>query len=359
MGGDGGSGWDDIAAMSARRPTPSDSSRVVFRRLVGDGDGDGDVALAVELAERLDTVLGIAERLAASHDRADLFRTIVDETMRALRADNVTLRVLDDDRMVLAAWAGLDDEMAARLPTLGVTDGWVADVVRSGRVTDWTDASTDERHGMDRYDADIRWAGALAAPLTHDGRIVGVLNACTLEPREWSEGDIAFMTALATHAAIALANADLFAETSTRAAQLAMLQAASARLARAGSVEAIGRTVVEEARRIIDYHNARVYLVEPPDLVVPIAFEGRVGAYEHVDMDLLRCRLGEGFTGWVAEHGEPILASGCRFQLDSQSPGSALRYCFRLGHSRASQLSGECGFSNLFSDATRRKTLCE
>ena len=40
---------------------------------------------------------------------------------------------------------------------------------------------------------------------------------------------------------------------------------------------------------------------------MPIAFEGRVGAYEHIDMELLTCALGEGFTGWVALHGEPIL----------------------------------------------------
>ena len=42
---------------------------------------------------------------------------------------------------------------------------------------------------------------------------------------------------------------------------------------------------------------------------MPIAFEGRVGAYEQVDMALLTCQLGEGFTGWVAEHGEPILVN--------------------------------------------------
>ena len=59
--------------------------------------------------------------------------------------------------------------------------------------------------------------------------------------------------------------------------------------------------------RIIDYHNARVYVLEPGGDVVPIAFEGMVGAYEQVDFDLLRCRVGEGFTGWVAEHGVPIL----------------------------------------------------
>jgi diguanylate cyclase (GGDEF)-like protein len=92
-----------------------------------------------------------------------------------------------------------------------------------------------------------------------------------------------------------------------RAAQLSVLQAASGRLSRAGDVEAVGRAIVEETRRIIDYHNARVYVLEPGGDVVPIAFEGVVGAYEQVDFGLLRCRVGEGFTGWVAEHGVPIL----------------------------------------------------
>ncbi|MEA2548981.1 MAG: hypothetical protein QOE42_1579 [Chloroflexota bacterium] len=91
------------------------------------------------------------------------------------------------------------------------------------------------------------------------------------------------------------------------ARQLEVLQAASARLSRAEGSEAVGRAVVEETGRIIDYHNARVYVLEPPDLLVPIAFEGRVGAYEAVDFDLLRTRLGVGFTGWVGQHGVPLL----------------------------------------------------
>ena len=62
----------------------------------------------------------------------------------------------------------------------------------------------------------------------------------------------------------------------------------------------LGRTVVEETRRIIDYHNARVYLLEAPDWVVPIAFEGRVGAYNEVDLDLLRSWLAGMVTGGAA-----------------------------------------------------------
>ena len=34
---------------------------------------------------------------------------------------------------------------------------------------------------------------------------------------------------------------------------------------------------------------------------------GGSGRTSDVDLELLRCRVGEGFTGWVAEHGEPLL----------------------------------------------------
>ena len=89
--------------------------------------------------------------------------------------------------------------------------------------------------------------------------------------------------------------------------QLEVLQAASARLSRADGPEAVGRVVVEETGRIIDYHNARVYVLEPSGDLEPVAFEGRVGEYEKVDFGLLRTRLGEGFTGWVGANGEPLL----------------------------------------------------
>lgn len=94
-----------------------------------------------------------------------------------------------------------------------------------------------------------------------------------------------------------------------RSSHLGVLQAASARMSRATTVESVGRAIVEEIGRYLDYHNVRVYIIEPPDEVVPIAFEGRVGAYEQVDLAVLRTRFGEGFTGWVAEHGVPLLVN--------------------------------------------------
>lgn len=274
-----------------------------------DGWAPADPGHEAELAQRLDTVLDIAGRLAASHDRSELFRMIVDETKRALRADATTIRILRDDRLEVAAWAGLSDDLARRLPILGRDDGLIGEVLRSGQVLAVPDTLADRRLANERYGGVFDIAGHLAAPLVHHDRVIGVLSAVTREPRAWTSGDVAFISTLATHAAIAIANAELFEQTERRAAQLEVLQAASARMSRAVGVEEVGRTIVEETGRIIDYHNARVYLLEPPDQVVPIAFEGRVGAYEKVDMALLVCRLGEGFTGWVAQHGEPILVN--------------------------------------------------
>jgi diguanylate cyclase (GGDEF)-like protein len=271
------------------------------------------IAAADELADRLDTVLTIVGRLAASHDRSELVRMVVEETRGVLHVDAAVIRVLREDRLEVAAWTGIADAAARRLPHYRRDEGWVGEVLERGHVLAYPDArherrartSTDSR--ADAHEPFVV-AGRLAAPLTHDGRVLGTLTALTRAPRAWSSGDVAFLSTLATHASIALANAELFEQTVARAAQLEVLQTASARLSRATSVSEIGRTIVEETHGIIDYHNARVYLIEA-DQVVPIAFEGRVGAYEDVDFELLRCRLGEGFTGWVALHGEPILVN--------------------------------------------------
>ena len=112
-------------------------------------------ALEAELAERLDTVLGIAGRLAASHDRADLFRMVVDETKRALRADATTIRVLHDDTLEVAAWAGLPDELAGKLPVFRRDEGWVGEVLRTGHVLAYPDVRGDQLHASVPYDAAV------------------------------------------------------------------------------------------------------------------------------------------------------------------------------------------------------------
>ncbi|HEX5590592.1 MAG TPA: diguanylate cyclase [Candidatus Limnocylindrales bacterium] len=257
-------------------------------------------------SDRYRALLDVAERLSTSFDPIDLHQTVVDATTSLTGADLVLLRALRGERLILVGWAGFDDARAAALAPLTIHEPWLREALSAGRAwvcddvralapTSWTA----------RFGDGLPIRGDIFVPLLHGGRLIGSLTAATVEPRAWTPEDVEIMTALGVHSALALRNAELFERLDARAAQLAVVQAASARMNRAKTVDSVGRAIVEEIGRIVDYHNARVYQLDGDDLV-PIAFEGKVGAYEIVDWDVLRTKVGEGFTGWVAANGTPL-----------------------------------------------------
>ncbi len=107
--------------------------------------------------------------------------------------------------------------------------------------------------------------------------------------------------ALATQASVAIRTAQNFQQMATWAAQLQSIQQLGARLNRLTSVRDIGLAIATELRQLIDYHNVRVYRLVGDDLI-PVAMQGQVGEYVDETPDQLRVKVGEGITGWVAEH---------------------------------------------------------
>ena len=100
-------------------------------------------------------------------------------------------------------------------------------------------------------------------------------------------------------------------------AHLKMLQSLGGKLNRLSEVGAIGMTIANELRLLIDYHNCRVFLREG-DVLEPIAFQGEVTSSERPPAEVFRTRVGEGFTGHVVETGESLLlddASKCEFSI--------------------------------------------
>jgi diguanylate cyclase (GGDEF)-like protein len=258
-------------------------------------------------SERYRTLLKLAERLSTSFDRADLHRTAVDATRTLTGADMILLRTLRGELLDLVGWAGFDDAAAAALAPLTIHEPWLRDALAAGRAWVCDDVrALPPDSWKDRFGGGLPMRGDIFVPLIHAGRLIGSLTAATVAPRQWTAEDVEIMTALGVHVALALRNAELFERLEARAAQMSVVQAASARMNRAKTVDSVGRAIVEEIGRIVDYHNARVYLLEGSDDLVPIAFEGIVGAYENVDWNLLRTKVGEGFTGWVAANGTPL-----------------------------------------------------
>jgi diguanylate cyclase (GGDEF)-like protein len=298
---------DELLPVRPARPGHEEGHGLLGRLRAALSGGPKRTDRAADLADRLDILLDVAGQLTRPLERGEILMTIVEEANRALRADGTTIRMITGDRVELAAWVGISDEMAARLPSLPRDTGWFAELARTARPLAIDDIQSSPVADLDRYGPGSRFSACLAVPLLQQDRVIGALACMTHERRAWTPDDIEFATTLAMHASIALHTADLFEETVNRARQLAVLQSAAARMNRAKSVEAVGRSIVEETRRVLDYNSARVHVLEPPTDLVPIAFEGRVGAGEEVDIESFRTQVGHGFTGWVAERGLPLL----------------------------------------------------
>ncbi|MCP9485690.1 MAG: diguanylate cyclase [Gaiellaceae bacterium MAG52_C11] len=89
-------------------------------------------------------------------------------------------------------------------------------------------------------------------------------------------------------------------------AHLKLLQSLVGKLNRLNDVREIGMAIANELRLLIDYHNCRIFLREGEDLV-PIAFQGDLTGSDGAAFDVLATKVGDGFTGWVAEQGESLL----------------------------------------------------
>jgi diguanylate cyclase (GGDEF)-like protein len=88
-------------------------------------------------------------------------------------------------------------------------------------------------------------------------------------------------------------------------AHLKLLHSLSAKLNRLKDVQQIGEVITAELKSLIDYHNCRVFLLQPDGrTLAPIAFRGSLSEYQGETFDALVLQVGEGLTGHVAEIGE-------------------------------------------------------
>src|SRR6266568_9357213 len=89
-------------------------------------------------------------------------------------------------------------------------------------------------------------------------------------------------------------------------AQLDMLHSLAADLNRLGDIDQIGEAITTQLRAVIDYHNCRVFVLQPDgETLLPVAFKGELTEYQGETYEALVTRVGRGLAGHVAETGEP------------------------------------------------------
>lgn len=142
----------------------------------------------------------------------------------------------------------------------------------------------------------------MAVPLRRGGTVIGVLDVERTERNAFSASDLAILTLFASQAAIAIENARLYSEQARRVVELQTIQSIVQKLTPLHDIQSIVHVIDKELKGLIDYHSCRVFLLEPEeDILRPVVGE----------MDHLELRVGDGITGWIAQHGRSQLVPNC------------------------------------------------
>jgi len=153
----------------------------------------------------------------------------------------------------------------------------------------------------------------LLLPLIVRGEVIGTIGLDELgELRDFTPAEISLAQTITNQAAIAIANARLFAETRRRAMQLQTIQEVTGRISAILDPDELLSQVTEVLSRRFDYYHVHIFLVdETGEYLVARAGSGEIG--QRIVAKGLHLRIGmQGICGQAAGAGQTIIVSDVR-----------------------------------------------
>ena len=241
----------------------------------------------------------------------EVLSLVTENTGRLVGADRCSLWLLDKDGSTLlpSALSGMSPDFVRQwkqYPLSLESEPLSKEAIETGKPVLVANAADDPRTDKDA----VRFFGdktILVLPVVAKGQVQGTLyiNHVT-EHHRYSMEEIETAMAIANQAAIAIQNARLYREVEEWNSQLERLQAIMSKLSRSKSVSSIANIVADELRNLIRYDNCRVFVLqEDTNELVPLAVVSSSRDYWIERMEDLQIQVGQGVTGWVAQHGVP------------------------------------------------------
>jgi diguanylate cyclase (GGDEF)-like protein len=265
-----------------------------------------------------DALRHLAAEVSGQLDLGALFPQVVAEAIRLFGLTRMGAWLYAADRRLpftLAAQRGLSDELLDWVATL-TADAPAAGLqaIRARTVLTIADARVDTVTAeARRIYANNGIRSLCFAPMVFRDEPVGLLVLYHDAVHQWSPEETAIASGFADQLATAVGNARLNESVRSLAARLEAVQDLAVRLNRTRGFDEIAELVVEGCERLITFESIRVYRVDhETGMCEPIAFRGTFAGSTNPNRDLLRFAIGEGVTGWAAEHNKAVLVEDVR-----------------------------------------------
>lgn len=252
------------------------------------------------------TLQEIARTISSTLDPAQVFEQVLEQLERVVEYDSASIFLVDNDELRLAAARGFADVESLIGLTLELNSELIdARMLRTGEPMVVADVQQHagwlKSEDLPESDAIRGWIGA---PLIVRDRVVGVVNVDSHRPGAYTEEDVEVVSAFADHAATAVSNARLFAQTQ-RQVQATQALAETARVVTASlDIDDVLQRILQQTMRSLGAEAASLALIDKD--AGELEFSVATGAAADV-VEGFRLQQGQGIAGWVAEHEEAVV----------------------------------------------------
>lgn len=258
----------------------------------------------------------LALAAASTLDEAELVRLVIAETTEACATDVCSIYLMQpqEARLVLAATNGLSQAGVGRV-SLAVGEGITGHAAAERRPLVVPDVRDEPRfrwlHGVDQ----ARFVSMCSVPIVSGGRLVGVLNVQTDEPRDFNAEEVELLTAIAAQVAGVLERSELQRRLS---AQFDELRRSDEIQRRFGELALSGTGLAAICRGIAHYAGAEAVVYDEDGEVLgssaAVADRRRLAnpAPRGDDPTVVAVQAGPDLLGWLSVARGPDDGSSCR-----------------------------------------------
>jgi PAS domain S-box-containing protein/putative nucleotidyltransferase with HDIG domain len=257
---------------------------------------------ATQRAEELAGLYEVSMEMASELDLPALLNTVVERAIHLLRGRAAGVYLYDPKSQDLQMIANSGHSRERTGIRLALGEGLCGKIAQSGKplvVTDYANWEERSAHFDDESTANV-----LGVPIQRGDSLLGVLFVDDADlKRTFDERDMRLATLFANQAAIAIDNAQLFAERERRIKQLAALHDVSLEIVAKTDLSEVLPAIVEQAAQLLDAQAGAIDLFDPETEELELTV---IYGYSD-DRKGIRHAMGEGVVGKVAQSQQPFI----------------------------------------------------
>jgi PAS domain S-box-containing protein/putative nucleotidyltransferase with HDIG domain len=256
---------------------------------------------AIQAAERRVILHRASQEIAqASRDPEQVYATVHRAAEQLMPAEAFVITLLDEQTEETIGVYLMDKGKRASIDRIPGKAGLSGLVLKTGNSIITRDLMVEPIPGSVHFGGDDEVRSILAVPLRLGEKVIGMLSVQSYQAHAYTEDDQVLLEMLAAHAAVAIENARLYAETLQRLKELEAVNHISTVLRAAQTVDDMLPSLLDETLKVLGSDSGVIWLYDQTNSVL----KERVARGWFTALAELPVRLGEGIAGTVFKTGK-------------------------------------------------------